>query len=487
MSNLDKVSKREAITRLWEIGKIFFKLDSTQRELYDTFHNAVNKTIVWACSRRLGKSYALCVLAIEQCLTKPNSIVKYVAPQQKMVKTIIRPIMRELIEDAPARLKPKYFTQDNIWRFPNGSEIQLSGTDNGNAENLRGSNADLCIVDEAGFCQDLEYLVNSILLPTMLTTNGKIILSSTPPLSSDHPFVEYMKDAQLKGSFIIKTIYDNPRISREQADAFIEESGGIESNTVQRELFCKILTDTERAVVPEFTEELAKEIVKVWPRPSYYHAYTAMDIAHKDLTVVLFAYHDFRNDKLIFEDEYVINGPEMTTDKLADEIKKKEKVLWKDPFGPSSFDPYLRVADNNLIMINDLQRLHNLSFIATAKDDADAAMNHMRMLIGSKKVIINPKCVTLIEHLRNATWNKQRKSFERGVDHLRRQHHYDAVDAAKYMIRNVFWNKNPFPLGYDVPKGDLFMTKEAMENLNPFERSIRDIFTVKPGVRRKSY
>lgn len=481
------ITKREAVKQLWERAVLWYKLDSTQKELYFTFQNSAARTVVWLASRRLGKSFALCVIAIEQCLKFPNSIVKYVAPQQKMVKTIIRPILREILEDCPEKQRPKYFTQDNVWRFPNGSEIQLAGTDSGNAENLRGGNAHLCIVDEAGFCQDLEYLVSSILLPTMITTNGKIILSSTPPISSDHAFIDYMNTAKIKGSFVKKTIYDNPRLSKEQIEAYIEEDGGIDHPTVRRELLCEIIIDAQRAVLPEFTEEIQKATIKAWPRPSHYDCYAAMDIGHNDLTFILFAYYDFKNDKLIIEDEFSINGPEMTTNKVAEAIQIKEKMLWKDPFGSGFHEPFLRVSDNNLIMINDLQRLHNLTFVPTDKSDADGALNQVRMMISAKKIIIHPRCKDLISHMQNATWNRSRKSYERAKDDRQRWHHYDAVDALKYLIRNVSWAKNPYPPGYNIPKGDRYVNKDITEALNPFEQAVKQIYTVKSSTHRKRY
>jgi len=174
-----------------------------------------------------------------------------------------------------------------------------------------------------------------------------------------------------------------------------------------------------------------------------------MDIGSKDLTVVLFAYYDFKNGVLVVEDEIVMNGPSMTTDKLAAEIKAKEKKLWTNPVTLEVQPPLLRVADNNLIMINDLRRLHDISFIPTKKDDKIAALNTLRMKIANREIYINPRCKTLVAHIRHATWNKARTAFTRSRD----KGHYDALDSLTYMVRNINYNKNPYPPGYGIGHG----------------------------------
>jgi hypothetical protein len=284
------VSKQQAVALLWGRGVLQYKLDPVQKELYESYKSATSKTIVWSCSRRLGKSYALCIIAIEKCLQKPNSVVKFIAPSQKHVKMIIRPLFKEILRDCPKKLRPEFKTADNIYRFANGSEVQLAGTDSGHAESLRGGSSDICIVDEAGFCDDLKYIVKSILIPTTTTTRGKIIMSSTPPKSADHEFVDYMEAAELKGNFIKKTIYDglnNGRITQEIIDEIIEELGGVDSPDFRREYLCELITDEEKAVVSEFTEELQRDIVKEWPRPPFFDLYVGGDIGFHDLTVFL--------------------------------------------------------------------------------------------------------------------------------------------------------------------------------------------------------
>ena len=466
--------------QLWNRGVLHWKLHEGQKKLYDSYTNSTGKTVVWSCSRRLGKSFALCVLAIETCLKAPNSVVKYVAPTAKHVTMIIRPLIRDILKDCPRDLRPEFRSADKIYRFPNGSEIQMAGADNGHAEALRGGSSNLCIVDEAGFVSnDLRYIVQSILIPTTTTTRGKIILSSTPPLSADHEFVSYMKEAEYRGNYVKMTIYDNPMLSPETVQEIIDELGGVDSPDFRREYLCHIIVDEEHAVIPEFNEDLEKELVKEWVAPAYRDLYVAGDIGFKDLTVFLFAYYDFRNAKVVIEDELVMSGKKMTTAYMAEQLKSKESTLWTSKLTKEQQAPYLRVCDNNLIVINDLHTLHNLHFLPTQKDDKQAAINNFRIMLAQKKVIIHPRCKTLIYHLKNATWASNRKTYDRSPD----AGHYDAVDAVVYLIRNIVYTKNPYPNNFGISTGDSWWGSNANNNSNPVFNGFRNIFTVKKSIK----
>jgi hypothetical protein len=471
-----KVSPKEAKERLWKKGIIHWKLDKNQEQMYAFAKNTSHKIVVIGASRQVGKSYFLCTLAIEECIREPNRVVKLIAPEVKMIKRILRPLMREILLDCPEELLPDYKTVDHIFKFPNGSEIQIAGTDNGHAESLRGTKAHLCIVDEAGFCADLEYIVKSILIPTTTTTRGKIVLSSTPPKSNDHDFVKFWQQAENNGSFIKKTIYDNPRLSIEEIEELAEAVGGITSIGFRREYMCELITSEEDAVVPEFNGELKSKIIKEWPRPAYYDAYASMDVGFRDLTVVLFAYYDFRAGKLIIEDELITSGSKFITDRFADQVKEKEKALWIHAITKEFKPPYLRVSDNNnLILLNDLQIKHNLSFLPIAKDNSDAALNNMRMMLKQERIIINPKCKTLINHLENAIWNKARSSYVRSVDNG----HFDAVDSCKYLCRGVQMNRNPYPAMYAFDdSNNMFFVDNPNDN-NKMHQSMKKIFNLK--------
>lgn len=473
MEDPKRISPELARDMLWQKGVLHWLLHPVQMKLYDSYVNCQQKIVVWNCARRLGKSFCLCVIALETCLKKPNSLVKYCCAKQKDARGIIRPLIREIIASCPPDLKPEFKTQETAWVFPNGSRIELTGLDGGRAESVRGGSSHLAIIDEAGLVGDLPYIITSIILPTTATTKGKIILASTPPKSPVHPFItKYLNKARIEGNLITKTIYDNPNIDKEEFDKLVEESGGVDSIDFRREYLCEILKDENYAIIPEFNSVLKERIVKEWDRAPFYDAYVGMDLGLKDLTVVLFAWWDFAAAKLIIEDEFVINGQKFNTNNLAEGIKKKEQDNFTEELTGEQKIPYLRVSDNNLIVIKDLWDLHGLRFLPSRKEDADAALNKVRIMLQNEEIIINPRCKTLIMHLEAGIYNKAKTSFDRSNDFG----HYDAIDSLKYLVRIIQKTKNPYPSFYfNKNSENLFGYKKEENKASPIWNKVFNI------------
>lgn len=458
MAKTDKIGKAEARAALWRQGVLSWKLDSTQKQLYKLYYDSDFKVQTWLLSRRQGKTYTLCVLALEQCLRQPNSIVKFVSPTKIQVNNNVRPLFKKLLEDCPPDLQPQFKSNDYIYYFPNGSEIQLAGTDNKHAEKLRGGDSHAAFVDEAGSCDELDNVIKSILLPTTLITKGRIILAGTPPADPDHEFIRYIEEGEMRGSLIKKTVHDNPRITKEQLKELEEELGGLESDAYRRELLCEIIRDPTRSVIPEFTKELEEEIVKDWERPPHFDAYEAMDLGFKDLTVILFAYFDFLNNKVIIEDELILDfkKPDITIEVLVKLIEEKEEQLWYNKLTNERKEPYKRFSDINYIVTDEIKKRsdYRINFQTVDKTDAEAAINAVREKLKKRQIIIHPRCKTLITHMRNVRWKTRDKSvFARSPD----DGHYDAVDALKYLIRHVDYRKNPYPANWNRDTRDLYV------------------------------
>jgi hypothetical protein len=492
ITQAEREAQRRARDQLWREGILEWKLHPSQKDMYDFFHGKKDKTVVINCSRRLGKSYLLLIMALELCI-KQKSIVKFILPEQGWARKVIKPVMSKILEDCPKELVPEFKTQDNFYVFANGSEIQLAGTDSGNYEKLRGGDAHLCIVDEAGFCSDLNHIISSILIPTTLLTKGRILLSSTTPTDPNHEFVEQMRMAASEGRMIVKTLYDgledskksdNPHITPEIIAEIISGiPGGVDSDAFKTEFLCLLISDSQKAVVPEFTK-VEEDVVCEWKMPPFCDKYVAMDIGFRDLTVVLFGFYDFENAVLVVQDEYVINGPELTTEKLANEIKKREEKLWTSPLTGEQDKPYLRVCDNNLTVINDLARLHSLYFSATEKQNKEAAINKLRIMLENHQIRINPRCHTLINHVKLATWASNKRDYIRVNGH-----HFDALDSLVYLVRNISESHNPYPKGYRLSllgnANNVFIRDEEKEELSPFGEKFAGQFKPKSTLFRK--
>lgn len=420
------------VEELWRRGSLRYLLHSDQRAVRDQYLAAAGRVFVLCCSRRWGKSRLCCALAIEVSLGVQRAHVKYAAPTMKMAREIVVPHMEELLLECPPEQRPSFNRSELTWTFPNGSRILLAGCDNGNAERLRGTSMDLGIVDEAGFIDSLRYVVHSILLPQLITTNGRIFMPSTPAKSPAHDFTAYCLEAESQDRYAHRTIYDAPHIPAHVIEEFKVECGGEESSDWRREYLAEVVVDEDSAVLPEFTRRV-DSIVQDVPTPLYRECITSIDCGFHDLTVALFGYYDFRNARLVVEDERVYQHANSGV--IAPGVLDAERALWGDK------EPSVRVVDADAIVRADLAALHGLDCRLPRKDDKHAAVNALRLALSQGHVVVSPRCKTLIAHCKGAIWNRQRTSFERSGAFG----HFDGVDALVYMWRHTDKATNPYP------------------------------------------
>jgi hypothetical protein len=444
-----KPSKEAIIRELWSRGLLEYKMHAVQKDMYSLYKAAKpNSTSVWLLARQSGKTYGLALIAIIEAIKNPRSIIKFMTDTKIHMEDVLIPIMEQVMEDCPEDLKPKYNKQRFRYTFPNGSQIQLAGSDGGSAERLRGQKSLLVIVDEAGFCTDLRKIVQTILLPTTTHTGGKLILSSTPPEEPDHDFNGYVEAAEVEGNLTKKTVFDNPLLNQEQIHNIIARyPGGVNDVDFKREYMCEMLKNFSKSVFPEVDKELLAKIVREHPKPSFYTPYVSMDIGFKDLTVVLFGYYDFRAGKLIIEDEIVKRGEELHLEKFSHEILKKEEYLWTNILTNEKTDPKVRVSDIEPIVTQEIYRHSDnlLYFTPISKERGykQPLINQIRMMLVAGQIVINPRCSTLIRHLQNCRWkDNSRDEFARS---LGENAHYDAADALIYMVKVVDFTHNPYP------------------------------------------
>lgn len=474
--------KSVLIEELWRRGSIStLKLDPAQKDFDRMVKESKEKIPVILSSRRLGKTYWSLVFAIETCLKTPNAVVKFVAPTKEMINDIIEKTMPQILEDCPDLLRPVQQKSQYKYKFHNGSRLEMAGINSGHADKIRGGHAHLIIVDEAGFCDDLMDTVRRVLIPLTTNTRGKIVLLSTPPDDLEHDFLKLVEDAETRGVLIKKTIYDNPRIKPEEIQDILAAYPGREKHPdFKREYLCQVQKNTQLSVIPEFDEDLAKIIVKEWKKPALFDGYVGMDLGYKDLTVVVFAYYDFRAAKLVIEDEIVMNFQQTgnTLQKLVREMDQKETEIFRDSLTHEFKPPYSRVSDLNYIVLKEILHFSKgiIKFASAKKDDKQAGINALRIDLASERIIINPRCVVTIRHLKNAKWSKtNKKEFERSVDNG----HYDALDALLYLYRAVDFSRNPYPKFYDLNPVDLYIKADVQTGSNsPIVQNMKTLFKV---------
>lgn len=438
----------EVLRESWRRGDIDYLRHDAQRLLTGAVRKATTRTTVLHAARGFGKTFDALVDHIEFATANRDTRSMFAAINRDETKKIIHAVMPMVLETCPAEMRPQWVATEHAYKFSNGSVLHIEGVDGegDRGDHLRGPHIHKFTGDEVGFWRDPVYVYKSVILPQLQRVGGKGRLQSTSPKSVGHGFVALCEEAIRKGGYHKFTVHDNPRLTPAQIQADAEEVSGLEgeavwkSTAVRREFLCEFVTDAERAVVPEFNDALH---VGEQERPEYVDCYLGLDLGLIDLTHCLFGYWDFFNARLVIEDEIVSNY--MLTGDFAELAKAKEAELWRNVIGfgqKTGYNrcPWGRYSDNEAQQLYDLAGF-GLSFAPAIKTDKEAAINRLRRMFAQGKVLIHPRCGSLLHQLRVGVWNERRTDYERlpGAGHL------DGVDALVYMARMIDYNRNPVP------------------------------------------
>lgn len=460
--------QQKAVGELWRRGDIVdILLKPYQLDMYKAFQNSECVMFFLLCSRRLGKSTLLLTTAVSECLKKPSCKVLYLSTTTDQVREIVGQTAEVVLETCPESLKPVFKQKENKFVFKNNSEIRVKGLDKSGGSAIRGVKADLVIFDEACFMVDLQNILDSVVMPMVIATNGRILFGSTPPDTPGHDSIGIIARCEQDGALLIKDIYCAKDVlyTDKQIKEFEKQAGGVNSSIFRREYLAQIVVEDSLAICPSFdaTRDVremvfptSKEVaVKYFP-----DTYVSMDLGFRDLTVALFGYWDYPTAQLVIQDELVWKDKRANTANVAADIKAKEYDLWKR-------EAKYRFCDNDLRFIEDIRTMHKLRFKATDKDNKEAQVNMLNILFSSEQIAVHPRCRTLITHLKYGVWKESRKEFQRTAQ----LYHCDAIDALVYMVRNINRHRNPMP--ETTFKSDKYVMHDWGKDLN--EKSTTDL------------
>ncbi len=431
-------------------------------------------------ARQRGKSFAALYADVMFANRTPGAICRYLGQTKESAQAIAGPTLDQIFALCPDKsLLPWPYSKngslgDNYeLHFTNGASLTISGTDNESFRRQRGPRSHRISFDEAAFYAKLEE-VEGALLPSLQTTRGKPLYLSTPPLSVGHAFVARYRAAQAAGRAEHETIHQNPRLTKEDVTNIAKREAVrlgmsldelLQSTYWKREYLAEIVTEESRAAVPGWDEEAARSIVCEYPRPAHFDGYVGVDWGFGDPHGAVFGYWDFTAGLVVIEYELELRNT--NTSVLAEQIKDIETLCWGSTgwdgtlLGAGFFDahtkqlpeflkvaisqraprqPYLRVGDDDQLVLADMIQQHKLAIMPTRKDDKALAVNELDILVRQRRLRIHPRCKRLIQQLYSTTWNKQRTQWERTSDG-----HGDVLDSLIYMVRNVFRNKDPRP------------------------------------------
>lgn len=418
--------------RAWRKGRLRWKLHAAQKHIYDTIRNlpvTIREPVILS-SRRLGKSYLIVTMALEDCLRNKNVRVRIIGPDIKQTTNIVVPLITKITQDAPEGLI-KRTKSENKW-IVGDSELILGGFDSSNIESHRGSESYSIYIEETGSCSpdQYSYAMTDVLKPQLLHSRGRIVHATTPPPSMGHPFVvDTISQARVNNSFFQYTIYDNPLLDQDQIEDAIKDCGGVDTIAFRREYLCELIKDERLLVYPEFSPHCLSTHV-----PEHWKGTISIDFGGiRDKTVALLLTYDFIQGIDLVLDERVFDR-NTDTRTIIETIREME-VAWglKDP---------TRYADASGMTHVDANQLFGYHFAAPHKDDLDAAVNAVRIRLAQGKLKVNPKCKVLMQTLESQQYNDKRTDFLR-TDALG---HNDAGMALTYGIRMLDRITNPYPI-----------------------------------------
>lgn len=412
------LDRAAAVAALWSRGVLEWKLRPEQCRLKEEIENPARQLVVGNISRRWGKTFTLVTYALEQAIRSRQKI-RYGCAFLTDLEEFVLPAFELILSDCPPSLRPTYHKTRKAWQFPNGSEIKLVGLDK-NSNGLRGNAISIIIIDEAGFVQNLKYLYTSVIIPaTAKQSNIKVIFISTPPESPEHYFsAELISKAQTQanGYYLCLTIDDISDLPPDERQRLLDEVGGEDSPTAQREFFCKILVDATRSICPTFD---AKRHVKA-TKPDDVHWQIFGDAGGvKDKTVFLEVGYDHNAAQIVFNEELVF-PPNTPTSTVVEKFKQK----W-----PSHKNLILDAPGQLLIDYSSA----GLPASLPAKDEFSAGLLLLQTTFYNDRAVINPNCPLLIRTLSAGLLTKSKTDYERSEA----LGHCDAVAAAIYALRMV--------------------------------------------------
>ena len=427
---------------LYSIGDIaYWYLRPYQFRLYDMLEDGLD--VVTNCHRRYGKDSIVLTYCSEQAIKRKGLIIRYGAPTIKQAYEISDFIMTKIYSKDPTK-RPSYRDKGGYWEWSNGSKMYLfGGKDRVEVEKGRGVEADIIVLSEFGFFKYRpDYLLTDVLGPQLDTTNGQLIIVSTVPEDITHVYIDKLKAATRDNRIfewdILKSFRTGARTLK-QMKRIIKRCGGVKSDSFQREYLCRLVPSHGRLIIPEAQNESLW--VGTQKRPEYYDGYEVADLGLRDHTSVGFGYLDFKQSRLIVEDELWFNYN--STKEIVNKWRAKSQEV--------KYDKPRRIADNEQQQLTDMSRDYNWQVSPVVKrkntqtnqNYLDSIINGLRIGISSGKILVDKdKCPNLYSQLKYGIWNERRTDFERSDS----MGHWDAGMSLCYMYDNINWTKNPYPI-----------------------------------------
>jgi hypothetical protein len=438
--------------------------------------------LVILAHRRFAKSSLIFIKAGEIAVKYPRSRIAVVCDTKEHAEDITTQVAEPFYERAPAGIKPTWVKTEKAWTFPNGSRIEMYGGEKSQFSRARGSKFRAVFMEEARDHPHLRLSVETVYRQALADTQGsQLVFVTTVPEQEDSDFERYYREAASRGNTWEMPLSANPDYPPEFYTQMAREAlGGEMGGDFQREFECKwIHSDDVRLIVPEFTPEARREIIRSMDPPPWARWYHGLDPGGQDPTGLIWFWYDDKADHVHIARELQIRE-QVTSKELARRKREQEVELFRHMLIPQ-LEPYADPSDGT--MLHNLAVDEGLTYRASDNDDLWGNMDKLRRLVQERAISIDPDCVTLIHEMSHCRRTKDGKKIQRD-----KHGHGDVLMALYYPIRNLVRKPRPkvkMPAGDPLREMGLVPAKPKHNIIGLLRRPTSGVALPLPGMRRR--
>lgn len=282
------------------------------------------KLLNWG--RRSGKTFAVGYEIFIALWEKDNALVSYYAPTRDDARSIAWEDFKDLLKDITTKTNESLLEIETQNKHGGKSLLRLAGWEAvKNRDKGRGVENDLVVLDEAAFFPMFQEKFDKVIEPTLLTSKGRLIITSTP--NGFNHFYDLASKAQTDDEWFFShaTSYDNPHNDPDELNRLKEKK--TEDAFAQEYLadFRKV----EGLVYKEF--DRARHVV-LNPPMAFTRQFAAVDFGWTNPAAILKIGVDKDDNYYILDEWY---EPEKETEEISDMIATYDpEYVYPDPAEP---------------------------------------------------------------------------------------------------------------------------------------------------------
>lgn len=414
--------------------------------------------------RRSGKTTELAYEAMITSLTIDKAKTTYYAQTFDDARNIAWDIFLDVLGNCVIKKNETRLEITVLTKTGSTSLVSLKGWESVvTSQKGRGTENDLLLIDEVAFLRGFNKLWDTVLEPTLLTTRGRAVFSSTPNGFND--FHELSNRAQKRKDwfYLHATSYDNPHNPPEELDRLKKEKS--------RDSFAQEYMADFRTISGLVCKWFDREI-HVQEAGEMEDWYEVIDGGYSDPLAHL----------LIGTTEnavYVVDGFRKKG-LLTSEIREMRDMIvgdrtliegWADNDNP-------RLLDELDLDLAPVEKLPNES--KTWDETLAQKMDQYgRVVEGLSGIYIDPKLDWLIKEIESLTWIEKSggEILPKWNDHRLDGHHYDGIRALAYFLISfsrerggiIYWEGTTFIEKVAEKDEGMYNPEQAFEHQrNPF-------------------